>query len=125
MKIVCSEYAPRVVPKTDHTSMYSGQQEFIFRKNIPFVNIGERCNISGSIQFKNLIKKGLFEDAVKVAKDQVESGAQILDVNVDDGLIDGKQAMTKFLRMALSNPDIASLPIMIDSSKFEVIEAGL
>lgn len=105
--------------------MYSGQQEFIFRKNIPFVNIGERCNISGSIQFKNLIKKGLFEDAVKVAKDQVESGAQILDVNVDDGLIDGKQAMTKFLRMALSNPDIASLPIMIDSSKFEVIEAGL
>lgn len=105
--------------------MFSGQQEFIFRKNIPFVNIGERCNISGSIQFKNLIKKGLFEDAVKVAKDQVESGAQILDVNVDDGLIDGKQAMTKFLRMALSNPDIACLPVMIDSSKFEVIEAGL
>ena len=87
--------------------------------------MGERCNISGSIAFKRLIKNGEFEKAIAIAKNQVENGAQILDFNLDDGLIDGKQAMTRFVRMALSDPEIASVPLMIDSSKFEVIEAGL
>ena len=105
--------------------MLSGMTEFILRDNIPFVNVGERCNISGSIAFKRLIKNGEFEKAIAIAKNQVENGAQILDFNLDDGLIDGKQAMTWFVRMALSDPEIASVPLMIDSSKFEVIEAGL
>ena len=105
--------------------MLSGMTEFILRDNIPFVNVGERCNISGSLAFKRLIKNGEFEKAIAIAKNQVENGAQILDFNLDDGLIDGKQAMTRFVRMALSDPEIASVPLMIDSSKFEVIEAGL
>mmetsp|Transcript_42147 Transcript_42147/g.30889 ORF Transcript_42147/g.30889 Transcript_42147/m.30889 type:complete len:109 (+) Transcript_42147:214-540(+) len=105
--------------------MFSGLQEFVFRENVTFVNVGERCNISGSIQFKKMIQEGKYEDAIKVAKDQVENGAIILDFNVDDGLIDGVAAMTKFVRMALSNTEVATVPLMIDSSKFEVIEAGL
>ena len=105
--------------------MLSGMTEFIFTENIPFINVGERCNISGSLAFKKLIKNGEFDKAVSVAKAQVENGAQVLDFNLDDGLIDGVQAMTKFVRLALSDPEIASVPLMIDSSKFEVIEAGL
>ena len=105
--------------------MLSGMTEFIHGDHIPFINVGERCNISGSAKFKKLIKADDYEKAVSVAKDQVESGAQILDFNLDDGLIDGKKAMTRFVRMSLSDPDIAKVPIMIDSSKFEVIEAGL
>jgi len=97
----------------------------MFKDHIKFVNVGERCNISGSLKFKKLIKEDKYEAAIAVAKDQVENGAQILDFNLDDGLIDGKKAMTRFMRMALSDPDIAKVPIMIDSSKFEVIEAGL
>ena len=89
------------------------------------MNVGERCNISGSLAFKKMIKAGEFEKAIAVAKAQVEDGAQILDFNLDDGLIDGKSAMTKFVRLALSDPIIASVPLMIDSSKFDVIEAGL
>ena len=100
-------------------------QEFIFTPNIPFINVGERCNIAGSLAFKKMIVAGDYDKAVSVAKAQVELGAQILDFNLDDGMIDGKAAMTKFMRLALSDPDIASVPIMIDSSKFDVIEAGL
>ena len=87
--------------------LLSGMQEFIYRDNLNFVNVGERCNIAGSIQFKNLIKKGKYEDAIEVAKAQVENGAQIIDVNLDDGLIDGVNAMRTFCNMAQSNPDIA------------------
>lgn len=105
--------------------MLSGMSSFIFQNHIKFVNVGERCNISGSLKFKKLIKDDKYEEAISIAKDQVENGAQILDFNLDDGLIDGKKAMTKFIRMALSDPDIAKVPIMVDSSKFEVIEAGL
>jgi len=112
-------------PKDYIPMMLSGMTEFVLTQNIPFVNVGERCNISGSIAFKKLIKNGEFEKAISVAKAQVENGAQILDFNLDDGLIDGVQAMTRFVRMALSDPEIASVPLMIDSSKFEVIEAGL
>ena len=89
------------------------------------MNVGERCNISGSAKFKKLIKNDDYEKAIAVAKEQVENGAQILDFNLDDGLIDGVKAMTRFMRMALSDPDIAKVPIMVDSSKFSVIEAGL
>ena len=115
----------RVVPEDSHVSMFSGINEFVFTPNIPFVNVGERCNISGSIQFKKLIQKGDYETALQVAKDQVENGAQIIDINLDEGLIDGKQAMTKFVRLIQSDPGICKAPLMIDSSKFEVIEAGL
>ena len=115
----------RVVPAKSNTTMLSGLTEFYFSDIIKFVNVGERCNISGSIQFKKLIQKGDYEQAIKVAKDQVQNGAQILDINLDEGLIDGKQAMTKFMRLLQSDPEIANVPMMIDSSKFEVIEAGL
>jgi 5-methyltetrahydrofolate--homocysteine methyltransferase len=113
-----------IKPKSEKM-MLSGMSQFVLDTHIKFVNVGERCNISGSAKFKKLIKNDKYEDAVAVAKEQVENGAQILDFNLDDGLIDGKKAMTKFVRMALSDPDIAKVPIMIDSSKFEVIEAGL
>jgi 5-methyltetrahydrofolate--homocysteine methyltransferase len=94
----------RVVPVDTQVTMFSGMQEFIFRSNIPFVNVGERCNIAGSLAFKKMIKAGEFEKAIAVAKSQVENGAQILDFNLDDGLVDGKAAMTKFVRLALSDP---------------------
>ena len=112
-------------PSKSNTMMLSGMSSFIFQNHIKFVNIGERCNISGSLRFKKLIKADDYDAAIAIAKDQVENGAIILDFNLDDGLIDGKKAMTRFVRMALSDPDIAKVPIMIDSSKFEVIEAGL
>ena len=115
----------RQLPPKSNKMMLSGMTEFIHGDHIPFINVGERCNISGSARFKKLIKADDYEKAIAIAKDQVENGAQILDFNLDDGLIDGKKAMTKFVRLALSDPDIAKVPIMIDSSKFEVIEAGL
>lgn len=115
----------REIPAPSTKLMLSGMQEFIHGSHIPFVNIGERCNISGSAKFKRLIKNDQYDAAIAVAKEQVENGAQVLDINLDDGLIDGKKAMTRFIRMALSDPDIAKVPIMVDSSKFEVIEAGL
>jgi 5-methyltetrahydrofolate--homocysteine methyltransferase len=126
LKIAVEGIPRRILPeKADQRMMLSGMTEFIFTQNIPFINVGERCNISGSLAFKKLIKNGEFEKAIKIAKDQVQNGAQVLDFNLDDGLIDGVQAMTRFVRMALSDPEIASVPLMIDSSKFEVVEAGL
>lgn len=115
----------RLVPNNPPLTMFSGMTEFIFTSNIPFVNIGERCNIAGSMVFKKLITNGDYEKAIAIAKQQVDSGAQILDFNLDEGLIDGKKAMTTFVRLSLSDPVIASVPLMIDSSKFDVIEAGL
>ena len=90
-----------------------------------FINIGERTNVAGSARFKKLIVKGDFEKALSVARQQVESGAQIIDVNMDDGLIDGAAAMTRFLQLMAGEPDISRVPVMIDSSKWEVLEAGL
>ena len=119
------EFPRREVPKKIEHTMISGQSEFIFYDNLNFVNVGERCNISGSARFKKLIKNGKYEEAVDVALKQIESGAQILDINVDDGLINGVTAMTKFVRLLMSNTDIAAVPFMIDSSKFSVVEAGL
>ena len=90
-----------------------------------FINIGERTNVTGSAKFRKLIKSGDYEAALAVARQQVENGAQIVDVNMDEGMLDGVDAMTTFLRLIASEPDISRVPIMIDSSKWEVIEAGL
>ena len=90
-----------------------------------FVNIGERCNVAGSKRFCKLIKNGSFDKALNVAKEQVENGAQILDINMDEGMLDGVMAMTKFCNLISSEPDIAKVPLCIDSSDFAVIEAGL
>merc|ERR1711871_267814 len=89
------------------------------------MNVGERCNIAGSRRFKNLIKKGKYADAMEVARKQVEDGAMVIDLNVDDGMVDGVRAMGKFLKIAMTEPDVSKAPFMIDSSKFEIIEEGL
>jgi 5-methyltetrahydrofolate--homocysteine methyltransferase len=103
----------------------SGLEPFVLTPDIPFVNIGERTNVTGSARFRKLIVNRDYAAALDVARDQVENGAQIIDVNMDEGLIDSKQAMIEFLNLVAAEPDIARVPIMIDSSKWEVIEAGL
>ena len=103
----------------------SGLEPLVIRPEMNFVNIGERTNVTGSKKFARLIRDNKYEEALSVARQQVENGAQILDVNMDDALLDGKQAMTTFLNLLQAEPDIAKIPIMIDSSKFEIIEAGL
>ncbi len=90
-----------------------------------FVNIGERTNVTGSARFKKLIMAGDYDTAVEVARQQVENGAQVIDVNMDEGLLDAEHAMTTFLKLIAAEPDIARVPVMIDSSKWDVIEAGL
>lgn len=103
----------------------SGLEPLIVTPESNFVNVGERTNVTGSLAFLRMIKEGDFEAALAVARDQVEGGAQIIDVNMDEGMIDGKEAMVRFLNLIASEPDIARVPIMIDSSKWEIIEAGL
>ncbi|MCB0761151.1 MAG: methionine synthase [Flavobacteriales bacterium] len=103
----------------------SGLEPLIVTEDSNFVNVGERTNVAGSRRFLRLIKDGQFEEALSIAREQVEGGAQILDVNMDDGLIDAKEAMVAFLNLIASEPDIARIPIMIDSSKWDVLEAGL
>jgi len=103
----------------------SGQEPLIVSPETNFVNIGERTNVTGSRKFLRLIENGDYEAAVAIALEQVQGGAQILDVNMDEGMIDGKAAMIKFLNLISAEPDIARVPIMIDSSKWEIIEAGL
>ncbi|MBI5857974.1 MAG: methionine synthase [Sphingobacteriales bacterium] len=103
----------------------SGLEPLVVRPDTNFVNVGERTNVTGSKKFARLIKENKYEEALSVARQQVESGAQVLDVNMDDALLDGVQAMTTFLNLLQSEPDIAKIPVMIDSSKFEIIEAGL
>src|SRR5215216_2298249 len=103
----------------------SGLEPLTVRPETNFVNVGERTNVTGSKKFARLIKDNKYEEALSVARQQVENGAQILDVNMDDALLDGVKAMTTFLNLLQSEPDIARIPVMIDSSKFEVIEAGL
>jgi 5-methyltetrahydrofolate--homocysteine methyltransferase len=117
--------APRVPVVRRPRLELSGLEPFALTDDIPFVNVGERTNITGSARFRRLIKDGDYATALDVAREQVEAGAQIIDINMDDGLIDGVEAMTTFLHLIASEPDISRVPVMIDSSKFAVIEAGL
>ncbi len=103
----------------------SGLEPFTLTQDIPFVNVGERTNVTGSAKFRKLITAGDYAAALDVARDQVANGAQIIDVNMDEGLIDSRRAMVEFLHLVASEPDIARVPVMIDSSKWDVIEAGL
>src|SRR6266487_1109101 len=103
----------------------AGLEPLVVRPETNFVNVGERTNVTGSKKFARLIREDKYEEALSVARQQVEGGAQILDVNMDDALLDGEKAMTTFLNLLQAEPDIAKIPIMIDSSKFSIIEAGL
>jgi 5-methyltetrahydrofolate--homocysteine methyltransferase len=116
---------PRQLEEKPHFTMLSGMEPLIIRPETNFVNVGERTNVTGSKKFARLIKENNYAEALSVAQQQVEGGAQIIDVNMDEGLLDSEAAMTKFLKLVMAEPDIAKLPIMIDSSKFSVIEAGL
>jgi 5-methyltetrahydrofolate--homocysteine methyltransferase len=117
--------APRVVPTVAPYQRLSGMEAFNLTPNTNFVNVGERTNVTGSPRFSKLILTGNYNEAVSVARQQVETGAQIIDVNMDEGMLDGAAAMTRFVNLIASEPDIARVPVMIDSSKWTVIEAGL
>ncbi|MDA3880228.1 MAG: methionine synthase [Prolixibacteraceae bacterium] len=116
---------PHVVNKTKHETHLSGLEPLSISKASNFVNIGERCNVAGSRKFARLIREEKYEEALSIARDQVEGGAQVVDVNMDDAMLDANKEMVTFLNLIMSEPDISRLPIMIDSSKFDVIEAGL
>jgi 5-methyltetrahydrofolate--homocysteine methyltransferase len=117
--------APRTIPEPASLLRLSGLEAFTLSPEIPFVNVGERTNVTGSAKFRKLVTAGDHPAALAVARDQVENGAQIIDVNMDEGLLDSEAAMTMFLNLAAAEPDIARVPVMVDSSKFSVIEAGL
>ncbi|MGH6796978.1 MAG: dihydropteroate synthase, partial [Roseiarcus sp.] len=117
--------APRAIPEIAPLLRLSGLEPFTLTPEIPFVNVGERTNVTGSAKFRRLIKQGDFGAALDVARDQVAMGAQIVDVNMDEGLLDSEKAMVEFLHLVAAEPDLARVPVMIDSSKFAVIEAGL
>ncbi len=116
---------PRQIAAPEPRLRLSGLEPFELTPDIPFVNIGERTNVTGSAKFRKLITAGDYPAALKVARDQVENGAQIIDINMDEGLLDSERAMTEFLNLIASEPDIARVPVMLDSSKFSVLEAGL
>ena len=116
---------PRLIPEIKRESIYCGLEVVRSNKENNFINIGERTNVAGSAKFARLIREKKYEEALSIAKDQVENGAQIIDVNFDDGLLDSAKEMEYFLKLLASEPDISSRPIMIDSSRWEVIEAGL
>jgi 5-methyltetrahydrofolate--homocysteine methyltransferase len=116
---------PRQIPQVPPLLRLSGLEAFALTPEIPFVNVGERTNVTGSAKFRKLITAGDYGAALAIARDQVENGAQIIDVNMDEGLLDSEQAMTTFLNLIAAEPDIARVPVMVDSSKFSVIEAGL
>lgn len=117
--------APRAPVEHRPFMSLSGLEPFELTKDIPFVNVGERTNVTGSAKFRKLITAGDYTAALAVARDQVENGAQIIDINMDEGLIDSEKAMVEFLNLIAAEPDIAKVPVMIDSSKFPIIEAGL
>lgn len=125
MAELVKDIEPRQIPKPRQYSQYAGLEPLVLRENTNFVNVGERTNVTGSRKFARLIREEKYEEALSVAKQQVEGGAQIIDVNMDEGLLDSEAAMVQFLNLIAAEPDIAKLPIMIDSSKWSVIEAGL
>lgn len=120
-------HQPRPLPPLKNPFMWlSGLEDLVVTKErFSFLNVGERCNISGSIRFKKLIQKGDYGTAMDIARQQVEDGAMVIDVNVDDGMLDGVAAMERFLKIAVTEPDVSKVPFMIDSSKFHIVEAGL
>ena len=117
--------APRKIPEIPRRLRLSGLEPFTLTPEIPFVNVGERTNVTGSAKFRKLVTAGDYPAALSIARDQVESGAQIIDVNMDEGLLESENAMVEFLHLIASEPDIARVPVMVDSSKFRIIEAGL
>jgi len=116
---------PRKVPALEHKCRLSGLEPFNIGDDSLFVNVGERANVTGSAKFKRLILEGQYDEALEVAKQQVETGAQVIDINMDEAMLDGEAAMVKFLNLIASEPDISRVPLMIDSSKWSIIEAGL
>lgn len=125
MAEAAARYTPRPLPPSTPYLTLSGLEVMRVTEKTNFINVGERCNVTGSKKFARLIRDRKFEEALAIAREQVENGAQIIDVNMDEGMIDGVEMMTTFLNLIASEPDIARVPIMIDSSKWEVIEAGL
>ena len=119
------KYSPRVRPSKTKEMRLSGLEAVTISSASNFTNIGERTNVTGSLKFKRLIKENNFEEALDVALNQVEGGAQAIDVNMDDGMLDGKESMVHFLNLVASDPDISRVPVMVDSSKWEIIEEGL
>ncbi|GAB3737968.1 methionine synthase [Hymenobacter agri] len=123
---LAEKYQPRQLPsELTPSTRLSGLEPFTIREESLFVNVGERCNVTGSRAFARLIRTGAYEEALAVARLQVEEGAQVLDINMDEGMLDSEQVMTTFLHLIASEPDIARVPVMIDSSKWSVLEAGL
>jgi 5-methyltetrahydrofolate--homocysteine methyltransferase len=122
---LAKDFEPREVPEPMPYTRYAGLEPLIIRPDSNFTMIGERTNVSGSRRFKRLIKNGEFEEAVAVARGQVDGGANVIDINMDEGLLDSEEVMTTFLNIIATEPDIARVPIMVDSSKFSVLEAGL
>src|SRR5262245_7713370 len=116
---------PRPLPEIKPYLRLSGLEPFTLAPEIPFVNVGERTNVTGSAKFRKLITTGNYGAALTIAREQVENGAQVIDVNMDEGLLDSAEAMKTFLNLAAAEPDIARVPVMVDSSKFSVIETGL
>ena len=122
---LAQSFRPRPLPAHDDTMRLSGLEPVRITELTNFVNIGERCNVTGSKKFARLVRNSQYDEALSIAREQVENGAQVLDINLDEGMIDGVEAMQTFLNLIAAEPDIARVPIMIDSSKWEVIEAGL
>ncbi len=120
-----AKYKPRAIPTIQPLMRLSGLEPFVLTNDIPFVNVGERTNVTGSAKFRKLITNGDYTAALDVARQQVEAGANIIDINMDEGLIDSQQAMVDYVNLIAAEPDIARVPIMVDSSKWEVMEAGL
>ncbi|OBU26160.1 methionine synthase [Photobacterium aquimaris] len=122
---VTKNIKPRVLPEINIACRLSGLEPLTIEAESLFVNVGERTNVTGSARFKRLIKDELYDEALEVARQQVEAGAQIIDINMDEGMLDAKAAMVRFLNLCATEPEIAKVPIMVDSSKWEIIEAGL
>nr|WP_274613629.1 methionine synthase [Vibrio vulnificus] len=125
MAMAVEGVSPRVLPEIPVACRLSGLEPLTIAKDTLFVNVGERTNVTGSARFKRLIKEELYDEALDVAREQVENGAQIIDVNMDEGMLDAEACMVRFLNLCASEPEISKVPIMVDSSKWEVIEAGL
>ncbi len=120
-----TEHPPRPLPLPDPACLLSGLEPFRINADSLFVNIGERTNVTGSAKFARLIREQNYEEALTVARQQVDSGAQVIDINMDEGMLDSRAVMVRFLNLIASEPDISRVPVMVDSSKFEIIEAGL